>query len=158
MYDAIIVGARCAGSTTAMHLARQGHKVLLVDKATFPSDTISTHLVHIPGVAAMQRWGLKDALVATGCPPIDTYAFDMGPFTIAGKPGTSDEPASYGPRRTVLDKLLIDAAGQAGAEMREGFMVEEIVFDDDTVTGIRGHSKRAKTVTESARVVIGADG
>jgi flavin-dependent dehydrogenase len=157
-YDAIIVGARCAGSPTAMLLARSGHKVLLVDKATFPSDTISTHLVHVPGVAAMQRWGLKDDLVATGCQPIDTYAFNMGPFTIEGKPGTPDEPASYGPRRTVLDKILIDAAAQSGAEIREGFTVEEIVHDNGTVTGIRGHSKGGKTVTENARVVIGADG
>jgi flavin-dependent dehydrogenase len=157
-YDAIVVGARCAGSPTAMLLARSGHKVLLVDKATFPSDTISTHLVHIPGVAAMQRWGLKDDLIATGCLPIDTYAFNMGPFTIEGKPGTPDEPASYGPRRTVLDKILIDAAAQSGAEVREAFTVEEIVHDNGTVTGIRGHSKGGKTITENARVVIGADG
>jgi flavin-dependent dehydrogenase len=106
----------------------------------------------------MQRWGLKDELAATGCPPIDTYAFNMGPFTIAGKPGTADAPASYGPRRTVLDKLLIDAASQSGAEVRQGFAVEEIVFDNGTVTGIRGHAKGGKTVTENARVVIGADG
>jgi 2-polyprenyl-6-methoxyphenol hydroxylase-like FAD-dependent oxidoreductase len=141
-----------------MLLARSGHKVLLVDKATFPSDTISTHLVHVPGVAAMQRWGLKDDLVATGCQPIDTYAFNMGPFTIEGKPGTADEPASYGPRRTVLDKILIDAAGKSGAEVREAFTVEEIVHDNGTVTGIRGHAKGGKTVTENARIVIGADG
>ena len=157
-YDAIVVGARCAGSPTAMLLARQGHKVLLVDKATFPSDTISTHLVHIPGVAALQRWGLKDELVATNCPPIDTYAFNMGPFTIAGKPGTSEQPASYGPRRTVLDKLLIDAAARAGAEVREAFAVEALISDNGAVTGIRGHAKGGNSIVEKARVVIGADG
>ncbi|MCA1675336.1 MAG: FAD-dependent monooxygenase, partial [Actinobacteria bacterium] len=87
-YDAIVVGARCAGSPTAMLLARTGHRVLVVDRATFPSDTISTHLVHPPGVAALLRWGLLDRLTATGCPPIDTYSFDFGPFTISGAPGT----------------------------------------------------------------------
>ena len=91
-YDVIVVGARCAGSPTAMLLARKGYKVLAVDKATFPSDTISTHLLHTPGVAALRRWGLKDEMVATGCQPIDTYAFDLGPITLTGHPGTTDEP------------------------------------------------------------------
>src|SRR5205807_3003295 len=105
-YDSIVVGARCAGSPTAMLLARAGYRVLVVDRATFPSDTISTHLVHPPGVAALRRWGLLEQLKATGCPPIDTYSFNFGPFTISGAPGTADSPVAYGPRRTVLDKLL----------------------------------------------------
>ena len=87
-YDAIIVGARCAGSPTAMLLARKGYRVLVVDRATFPSDTVSTHVVHPLGVAALARWGLLDRLTATGCPPIHTYAFDFGPFTLSGSPGT----------------------------------------------------------------------
>jgi flavin-dependent dehydrogenase len=157
-YDAIVVGARCAGSPTAMLLAKKGYKVLVVDKATFPSDTISTHLVHPPGMAALRKWGLKDELVATGCPPIDTYMFDLGPIALTGHPGTPDEPVSYGPRRTVLDKLLVDAATKAGAEVREAFTVEEIVFDNGRVTGVRGHDRGGKTVTETAKVVIGADG
>jgi 2-polyprenyl-6-methoxyphenol hydroxylase-like FAD-dependent oxidoreductase len=158
-YDAIVVGARCAGSPTAMLLARKGYKVLVVDRARFPSDTISTHLLHPPGVAALRRWGLLDRLTATGCPPIDTYAFDFGPFTISGSPGTEGAPVAYGPRRTVLDSLLVEAASQAGAEVREGFTVEEVVIDDDgCVTGIRGHSSDGQTVTEHAKVVIGADG
>ena len=70
VYDAIIVGARCAGSPTAMLLARKGYRVLVVDRATFPSDTVSTHVVHPLGVAALARGGLVDRLVATGCPPI----------------------------------------------------------------------------------------
>jgi 2-polyprenyl-6-methoxyphenol hydroxylase-like FAD-dependent oxidoreductase len=157
-YDAIIVGARCAGSPTAMLLARKGYRVLVVDRATFPSDTISTHLVHPPGLSAMKRWGLLDGLVATGCPAIHSYAFDMGPFVIEGSPSNGDVAVSYGPRRTVLDKLLVDAAAQAGAEIREGFVVEDIVSDGERVTGIRGHGKGGRSVTDSARVVIGADG
>jgi 2-polyprenyl-6-methoxyphenol hydroxylase-like FAD-dependent oxidoreductase len=157
-YDAIVVGARCAGSPTAMLLAREGHKVLMVDRARFPSDTVSTHILHPPGVAALRRWGLLDRLVATGCPPIDTYAVDFGPFTLEGAPGTDEAPVAYGPRRTVLDKLLVDAASEAGVEVREGFTVEEVVFDDGRVTGVRGHSHEGRTVTERARVVVGADG
>jgi flavin-dependent dehydrogenase len=157
-YDAIIVGARCAGSPTAMLLARSGHRVLLVDRATFPSDTISTHLIHPPGIAALERWGLLDAVLATGIPPTDTYSFDFGPFTISGAPGMDGTPVAYAPRRTVLDKLLVDAASEAGAEVRERFTVESLVVDDGRVVGVRGHAKGGKTVTEHARVVIGADG
>ena len=158
LYDVIVVGARCAGSPTAMLLARRGYRVLVVDKATFPSDTVSTHIVHPPGVAALQRWGLLDGLLASGCPPIDTYAFDVGPFTLSGAPGTDASPLAYAPRRTVLDKLLVDAAAASGAEVREGFTVDEIVREDGRVTGIRGHGRDGRMMTEQARFVVGADG
>src|SRR6478672_2775328 len=157
-YDVIVAGARCAGSPTAMLLARKGYKVLVVDRAAFPSDTVSTHLVHPPGVAALKRWGLLDRVVATGCPPIDTYSFDFGFFTLSGAPGTADAPVAYGPRRTVLDKILVDGASESGAEVREQFSVEEIVIEDGRAVGIRGHDNGRQSFTERARVVVGADG
>jgi 2-polyprenyl-6-methoxyphenol hydroxylase-like FAD-dependent oxidoreductase len=142
-----------------MLLARKGQRVLLVDKATFPSDTMSTHLVHPPGVAALERWGLLDRLVATGCPAIERYSFDFGPVTIAGTPQPVDGIArAYCPRRTVLDQLLVDAAVEAGAELREDFRVVEVTASDGAVTGIRGHGRGEPEVVERARVVIGADG
>jgi len=155
-YDAIVVGARVAGSPAAMLLARKGYDVLLVDRASFPSDTISTHLIHSPGINACSAGDLLDKVVASGCPPIDTHAFDFGPFTLSGAPDP-DGTVAYGPRRTILDKLLLDAAVQAGAEVREGFSVASIVFEDDHVAGIRGNGK-GSAETEHARVVIGADG
>jgi flavin-dependent dehydrogenase len=157
-YDAVVVGARCAGSPTAMLLARKGYRVLVVDKATFPSDTVSTHMIHPPGIAALRRWGVLDAMLATGVPPVDTYAFDFGPFTLAGAPGTDETPLAYAPRRTRIDKVLVDAAAEAGAEVREGFTVDEILVEDGRVTGIRGHGRGGQPVTEHARVVVGADG
>ena len=159
-YDVIVVGARCAGSPTAMLLARRGSRVLLVDRARFPSDTMSTHWIHQPGVEALRRWGLLEALVATGCPPIHTIKLDFGPFAIAGAPLPADgTDVSYAPRRTVLDALLVDAAVAAGAEFREEFTVDELVWDDGRVVGIRGRSPRsADAVTEQARLVVGADG
>jgi flavin-dependent dehydrogenase len=57
MYDVAVVGARCAGSPTAMLLARKGYRVLLMDKAAFPSDTMSSHCIHPPGIARLKRWG-----------------------------------------------------------------------------------------------------
>jgi flavin-dependent dehydrogenase len=158
-HDAIVVGARCAGSPTAMLLARKGYRVLLLDKATFPSDTMSTHHVHPPGVAALDRWGLLERLEATGCPPVERYSFDFGPLTISGSPQPIDGIArGYCSRRTVLDKLLVDAAVEAGAELREGFTVDEVLASDGTATGIRGHEKGGADVSERAKVVIGADG
>src|SRR6476620_3303150 len=131
MYDAIVIGARCAGAPTAMLLARQGHRVLLVDRATFPSDTISTHVIHAPGVAALSRWGLLDQVVATGCPPIATYSYDFGPFTIRGAARPVDGQSSgYAPRRTSLDKILVDGAAVSGVEVREGFNVDSILLED----------------------------
>ena len=158
-YDAIIVGARCAGAPTAMLLARNGYRVLVVDRASFPSDTISTHMIHAPGVAALKRWGVLDKVIASGCPPVETYSFDFGPFAIKGTPRPSDDiSAGYAPRRTILDKILVDAAVQAGAEVRERFTVDEIVVEDGVVVGIRGHDEGGSSVVERARVVIAADG
>ncbi len=157
-YDAIVVGARCAGSTTAMLLARKGYRVLVVDRATFPSDTISTHVVQPRAVAALARWGLLGRLTATGCPPIHTYTFDFGPVMLSGTPGAPESPVAYCPRRTVLDKLLVDAAIEAGADVREGFVVEELLADEGRIVGIKGRSKGATTITERAQVVVGADG
>ena len=157
-FDVIVVGARCAGAPLAMLLARRGHRTLLVDRATFPSDTVSTHVIHPPGAAALQRWGLLDAIAATGCPPVGRYSFDFGPVTLAGAPGDTESPYAYAPRRTVLDKILVDAAVAAGVEVREGFTVDEVLFSDGAVTGIRGHDQGGAPVDERARVVVGADG
>ncbi len=158
-YDAIVVGARCAGSPTAMLLARQGHRVLLVDRATFPSDTISTHVVHAPGVAALSRWGLLDQVIGTGCPPIDTYSYDFGPFTIRGAARPVEGQSSgYAPRRTVLDKILLDAATASGVDVREGFHVDSVLTAEGTVVGITGHADDGERVEATARIVIGADG
>jgi 2-polyprenyl-6-methoxyphenol hydroxylase-like FAD-dependent oxidoreductase len=157
-YDVIVVGARCAGAPTAMLLARKGYRVLVVDRARFPSDTVSTHLLHPPGVAALRRWGLLARLVATGCPPIHTYVFDFGPFAISGTPGPPDTPVAYAPRRTVLDQLLVEGAAEAGAEVRQEFSVQEVLVEEGRVSGIRGHGSDGRSFTEHARVVVGADG
>jgi 2-polyprenyl-6-methoxyphenol hydroxylase-like FAD-dependent oxidoreductase len=109
-------------------------------------------------VAALQRWGLLGGLAATGCPPIHTYAFDFGDITLAGSPSTGTAPVAYGPRRTVLDKLLVDAASEAGAEARQGFSVEKVLCEGGRVVGISGRDARGATVTERAQVVVGADG
>jgi flavin-dependent dehydrogenase len=142
-----------------MLLARKGYRVLLVDKARFPSDTLSTHYIHQPGVAKLHRWGLLDKVAASGCPPIERQIFDVGPFALIGTPPPADGiTAGYAPRRTVLDKILVDAAVEAGVELRELFSVKDIISDNGRVTGLRGRSEGGSIVSEEARIVIGADG
>ncbi len=159
MYDVIVVGARCAGSPAAVLLGRLGYRVLLVDRATFPSDAPRCHFIQPPGVARLQRWGLLDTIRASNCPSIPAVRFDVGPFVlVSSTPSVDGGIGSYGPRRTVLDKLLVDAAAQAGVEVREGFSVQEVLIDGDRVTGIRGRTPDGAAVTEKAGIVIGADG
>jgi 2-polyprenyl-6-methoxyphenol hydroxylase-like FAD-dependent oxidoreductase len=142
-----------------MLLARKGYRVLLLDRAGFPSDTLSTHYIHQPGVARLHRWGLLDRVVASGCPPIEQQVFDVGPFALTGSPPPSNGiTAGYAPRRMILDKILLDAAVDAGVDVREHFSVEELVTGGDRVTGIRGRSQGGSLVREEARIVVGADG
>ena len=159
MYDAIVVGARCAGSPTALLLARKGYKVLMVDRTTFPSDmAFSNHFMHQAGSACMKRWGLLERLAATGCPPITHDYFDYGAFALTGPvPPVDGVNTAFAPRRIVLDPILAAGAVEAGVELREEFSVQELVWDGDRVTGIRGRYKGA-AVTEKARIVVGADG
>jgi 2-polyprenyl-6-methoxyphenol hydroxylase-like FAD-dependent oxidoreductase len=158
-YDAIVVGARCAGAPAAMLLARKGYRVLLLDRASFPSDTLSTHMIHAPGVAALNRWGLLGKVRSSGAPPVQSYSLDFGAFTISGTPRPVDGIVTgYAPRRTVLDTILVEAAAAAGVEVRPQFNVDEVLFTDGVVTGLRGHGRSGTPVIETARVVIGADG
>jgi flavin-dependent dehydrogenase len=142
-----------------MLLARKGYHVLLVDKAAFPSDTISTHYIQQPGVAKLKTWKLLDRIQASNCPPIVKCSLDVGSFTLAGSAPPADGVAeAFCTRRMVLDKILADAAVEAGAEFSEGFLVHELVTEQDRVAGVRGRHKGASNVTEKAHVVVGADG
>jgi len=157
MFDVIVVGARCAGSFISTLLARKGHRVLLVDKATFPSDTISTHVIWERGGACLNRWGLFDR-VSSLAPAFPGLRFDLGEIAFeASTPPVDGIDTTHAPRRTLLDKILLDAAAQAGAEVREGFSVQELLFEGSRVSGVRGLASGA-TVSERARLVVGADG
>jgi len=160
VYDAIVVGARCAGAALAMLLARRGHRVALVDRAVFPSDTLSTHFLWQRGAARLQAWGVLDRLLAHGCEPLAHLSVDFGPVTLRGQ-GTAVDgiQQTYCPRRTVLDTVLVDAAVAAGAQLFDGCAVDALEWSDGRVTGIRGRQQRSGTRLQlSGRVVVGADG
>lgn len=160
MYDAIVIGARSAGSPTAMLLARKGHKVLIVDRAAFPSDIPHGHFIHRHGPRHLHDWGLLQRIVDTNCPPITSVNMDYGDFPLDAHNLVSPDgvAVAYGPRREVIDLVLTDAAREAGAEFRDQLTVEELIVEDGRVTGIRARTRMGMTVTEHATVVIGADG
>ncbi len=141
-YDAIVVGARCAGAPTAMLLARKGYRVLLVDRASFPSDTLSTHVIHAPGVAALAAVGPARRGRRHRLPADRDVLVRLRPVHDRRHAAAVDGiSTAYAPRRTVLDKILVDAAASAGAEVRERFTVDEVVVEDGAVVGIRGHDE-----------------
>jgi flavin-dependent dehydrogenase len=157
--DVVIVGARCAGAALALLLARAGHDVLVVDRATFPSDTLSTHAIARGGVVQLHRWGLLDSLLASGAPPIRRIEFHTG-----GDPDVRTIKDRYGvdhlvaPRRHVLDPLLQGAAESAGARVRTGTTVTDVLRDaSGRVVGVAGRDERGP-IELRARFVVGADG
>ncbi len=138
---------------------RRGYRTLLVDRSIFPSDIMSTHLIKPCGVLRLQRRGLLPRVVATGCPPVGQITVDAGAFPLtAPLPNIAGLEAMYAPRRTVLDKILVDAAVAAGVELRETVAVLGVLYEDDRVVGIHGRTCQGTTVNERARLVIGADG
>jgi flavin-dependent dehydrogenase len=160
MYDAIVIGARCAGATTAMLLARQGHRVLLLERGVIPSDVHQGHFIHRHGPKRLADWGLLERVVGTNCPPLTTHLTDFGDFPLIGRDiRTGNVAWGYAPRRRQLDQVLVEAAIEAGAEFRPNFLVEDCLWDGDRVNGIRGrdHRKGIRSI-EKALITIGADG
>ncbi len=159
-HDVVVVGARVAGSATAMLLARLGHDVVVVDQASFPSDTLSTHSIARSGVVQLRRWGLLDEVLDSGAPAIRQVTFNAAGAsvtrTIKHKAGVDLVVA---PRRFVLDTILAGAAERAGAEVRPGVTVTGVQRDGrGRVVGVDGHDHTGAPVEIDARYVIGADG
>jgi flavin-dependent dehydrogenase len=159
-HEVVVVGARAAGAATALLLARLGHDVVLVDRAAFPADTVSTHQIARPGVVQLHRWGLLEAVLASGAPAVREIT-----FTADGESVTRHIKDRAGvdllvaPRRHILDTIVAQAAAEAGARLRLGVTITAVRHGSDgRVIGVRGHDAHGAPVAIDARFVVGADG
>jgi len=159
-YDVVIVGARVAGASTAMLLARAGMRVALVDRAAYGSDTLSTHGLMRAGVLQLSRWGLLPRVVSAGTPPIHRTLFHYGDeetVQVSIRPSVGVD-ALYAPRRHVLDRILVDAAAEAGAEVLLGTRVTGLVGEPGRIAGVRASGADGRGFDVPAEFVVGADG
>jgi len=154
-YDAVVVGARCAGSATALLMARAGLRVLLLDRVHPARDTLSTHALMRAGVLQLDRWGLLDKITAAGTPAVTGTTFHYAD----GAERVALTAPLYAPRRTVLDPVLLDAALAAGVEVELGVDVTAVTRDDNgRVNGVRTRARGGAERVVRAAVTIGADG
>ncbi len=161
-YDVVIVGARVAGATLAALLGDAGVRVLLLDRARFPSPTLSTHFFRgSRAVSVLDRLDLLGALLALGAPPLTcTYRYPAGEVTPqVGPPQAPGEiPYSLSVRREPLDHAVVRRAiRSASVELVEAARVASLLWDGNRVCGVRVHHG-AHTHDVHARFVVGADG
>ncbi len=159
-YDALVVGARCAGAATAMLMARRGLRVLVIDRGRYGDDTVSTHALMRGGVLQLHRWGVLPRLQEVGTPAVRSTTFHYGDqvLDIAIQPSHGVD-ALYAPRRTVLDSTLVDAAAEAGATIRHGHALVDLVRDaGGRVCGGMVRTPDGSVVPVRAGLVVGADG
>ena len=159
-WDVVVVGARVAGASTALLLARAGLRVLCVDRARFGSDTLSTHALMRAGTVQLQRWGLLGDIVAAGTPPVRRTVFHYGDddISVSIRPAAGVD-ALYAPRRTLIDAVIAEAAIAAGATIRFGTAVTGLLRDaDGRVVGVTTRGRDGSVRSERAGLVVGADG
>ncbi|OBA76962.1 hypothetical protein A5641_19530 [Mycobacterium sp. 1554424.7] len=154
-FDVVVVGARCAGSPLATMLARKGLSVCVVDRAQFPSETPSTHIIQSCGVEVLGQLGVLDDVLAAGAVPLDrmTMVIDDAVRIEATVDPAIKTPRGVCVRRVTLDALLVGAAAAAGADVRTGLRVTNLVTEDGRVTGVDTADGPIH-----ARLVVGADG
>ena len=160
VYDAVVIGGRVAGASTAMLLARAGARVLLLERTPYGSDTLSTHALMRTGVLQLSRWGVLGDVAAAGTPPVRRIRFDYEDesvqVSVRPSPGVT---ALYAPRRHVLDRILVDAAAAAGVEVRHGVTVLGLTRDAaGRVDGVVAQPRGGHRFGVRARIVVGADG
>ena len=157
--DVVVVGARVAGSPAATELARAGRKVIVLDAGTFPSDTLSTHVIFPTCVAELNALGALEPLLATGSPKIPKVQMNHGGVDVHWH-YTAVDGFDYGmcPRRTVLDNILVETARKAGAEVREATKLTGVEWKGGRVSAVTWSDRKGNTGTIDTKLLIGADG
>jgi 2-polyprenyl-6-methoxyphenol hydroxylase-like FAD-dependent oxidoreductase len=159
-YDVVVAGARCAGAATAMLLARSGLRVLVVDRGQYGTDALSTHALMRGAVVQLRRWGVLEALERAGTPVVRSTSFHYADREVRVQIKARDGvPGLLAPRRVVLDRLLVDAARAAGAEVVYGLRVADLVRSTGgRVAGVAVEDGNGRLLRVAAEVVVGADG
>lgn len=158
-FDVVVVGSRVAGASTALLLAKLGLRVLLADKARFPSDTLSSHQLQVPGAAALHRWGLLGQVLQQGSSAVSELELTVRDWTVRGRlPEVDGVSVLVSPRRLRLDHLLRTAANDAGADVADRFAVDGLEIVGGRVVGVVGRDGGRATRRVKADLVIGADG
>jgi 2-polyprenyl-6-methoxyphenol hydroxylase-like FAD-dependent oxidoreductase len=159
-YDALVIGARCAGAAAAMLMARSGLRVLAIDRGEYGTDALSTHVLMRAGVLQLHRWGVLPKIVAAGTPPVRTAIFHYGNDRVEVAIGSAKGVnALYAPRRTILDRLLVDAASEAGAEIRYGHALAGLLHSPrGRVRGAAIRDRGGSLIEIQADLIVGADG
>ena len=159
-HEVVVVGARAAGAATALLLARLGHDVIMLDRAVFPADTVSTHQIARTGVVQLHRWGLLQNVVDSGAPAIHEVTFTTADESVTRQiRHKSGVDMLVAPRRYLLDTIVADAAADAGVAVRFGATVSGVRLDDTgRAIGVYGHDSTGTEFEIDARFVVGADG
>jgi flavin-dependent dehydrogenase len=157
--DVVIVGARVAGSPAATELAKRGRKVIVLDAGTFPSDTLSTHVIFPTCVAELNALGALEPLLASGSPTHPKVLMNHGGVDVMWD-YTEVDGFNYGmcPRRTVLDNILVDVARRAGADVREATKFTGVEWKGGRVSAVTWADRKGNTGTIDTKLLIGADG
>ncbi|MBJ7328411.1 MAG: NAD(P)/FAD-dependent oxidoreductase [Solirubrobacteraceae bacterium] len=159
-FDAIVVGARCAGCATAIALARAGKRVIAVDRTAFPSDTLSTHLLFAGGVSELKELGALERAEASGAPRAPAAFMAAKEMEVTAGYTPNDQGINYGlsVRRIELDMALVETAREAGAEVREKTKVTELLWENERVVGVTATGEDGEAYELRAPLVVGADG
>ncbi len=159
-FDVVVVGGRIAGASTALLLAREGVRVALVERGALGADTVSTHGLMRAGVLQLSRWGVLDRVVAAGTPPISRTVFhyaDGEQVQVSIRPSPGVE-ALYAPRRTVIDRILVEAAQEAGVDVLHATAVTSLLHGSGRVRGVVAQDARGVTLELEGTITVGADG
>ena len=157
-YDVLIIGSRVAGASLALLLGKCGHRILLIDRDRFPSDTLSTHVVLPQGVSLLAELGVLEDVEAVGFRRITRSRTYIDDFIFEGPIGPAGVYYLV-PRRNHLDAILINhATKQPTVEFWSETIAEGLIRDQDRVVGAIVRTADDRRHEIRARVVVGADG
>lgn len=162
-YDVIIVGGRPAGVGLALRLAKQGRSVLVLDRATFPSQpqVPSCPALHMGTLALLDELGVPEAAYAAGAQRFEDYVIRFGSSFEAPihMPNVHGRAYGYYIDRSEFDGVMWAHLGTvSGVERRAGFRVDALVREGDRVVGVEGQGEGGTVERFTARWVVGADG